>query len=453
MNHQSAIFLTALLLIAGMSGAQPRRAMGGPPGAAERGVLYYDALSLPGDNDERSRVDVLYRIDQEFLIPVKKNDPAFAFAFRREGELLIELLDSTGVSKARDIRRFDIGAQTEEEHLETKQWFEGIATFSVLPGTYTIVIELDDVQSNRKFLDRKRTILAKRYAGTSCQVSSPMIVMWPPAEGTLIPQNFDGNLLFGSTAAVYCEMAGTAVTMDSVRVQYTLNQFSPGTEKTLTFADSMISVVPTATTIVADQSQEGRAHYSIRTSTRANHNAFLVPLPSAAFPLRRFTLALKVHQATTTVSVDHPLAVLWPDMPLSLRDVDYAIDALRYITTEQTRDSLQQGSFEERRDHLEQFWKARDKTPATAYNEVMTEYYTRVDYAARMFSTLREPDGSRTDRAKVYILYGPPSKTDRTLDPDGGFKEVWLYENLHKEFLFADQGKSGNYVLISSRSI
>ncbi|RPH31043.1 GWxTD domain-containing protein, partial [bacterium] len=57
------------------------------------------------------------------------------------------------------------------------------------------------------------------------------------------------------------------------------------------------------------------------------------------------------------------------------------------------------------------------------------------------------PDGSRTDRGKIYILYGPPTSMDRSLDPAAGFQETWIYEKLGKRFVFKDQSKSGNYVL------
>jgi hypothetical protein len=83
----------------------------------------------------------------------------------------------------------------------------------------------------------------------------------------------------------------------------------------------------------------------------------------------------------------------------------------------------------------------------------MTEYYRRVDHAVRTFGTLRQPDGFRSDRGKVYILYGPPTKTDRMLDPDAGFREVWIYERLNKKFTFADENKSGNYVLVNTSTL
>ncbi|MEK9139207.1 MAG: GWxTD domain-containing protein, partial [Bacteroidota bacterium] len=133
--------------------------------------------------------------------------------------------------------------------------------------------------------------------------------------------------------------------------------------------------------------------------------------------------------------------------------IDYAINALKYITTEEQRDSLRKGDLEGRRDKLEAFWKRRDNTPETAFNEVMVEYYRRVDHASRTFGTLRDPDGFKSDRGKVHILYGPPTRTERTLSPSAGYQEIWIYENLNKKFIFADQTKTGNYILIATQPL
>jgi GWxTD domain-containing protein len=84
---------------------------------------------------------------------------------------------------------------------------------------------------------------------------------------------------------------------------------------------------------------------------------------------------------------------------------------------------------------------------------MMVEYYRRVDHASRTFGTLHDPDGFKSDRGRTYVLYGPPTTTDRTLDPVAGYQEVWTYENLGKKFIFADQTKTGKYVLISSQSL
>jgi hypothetical protein len=83
----------------------------------------------------------------------------------------------------------------------------------------------------------------------------------------------------------------------------------------------------------------------------------------------------------------------------------------------------------------------------------MAQYYRRVDYTSRNFGTLKEPDGSGTDRGRIYILHGPPTTKERKLDPSMGFQEVWVYEGFNKKFIFIDERKSGNYVLSSQQDL
>jgi GWxTD domain-containing protein len=145
--------------------------------------------------------------------------------------------------------------------------------------------------------------------------------------------------------------------------------------------------------------------------------------------------------------------MIWPDMPLSLRDIDYALDALKIITREEQLDSMRRGDLETRRGALEAFWKEKDKSPETAYNEVMAEFYRRVDYARKTFGTLREPDGFKSDRGRIVALYGQPTRIERTLDSSAGFRESWSYEKLNKKFVFLDKTKSGAYMLVSTQSL
>jgi len=159
-------------------------------------------------------------------------------------------------------------------------------------------------------------------------------------------------------------------------------------------------------------------------------------------------MTLTIRRGSQTKEMSKEFRAVWPDMPLSLKDVDYALDVMRYITTENQLDSLRNGNYEVRRKHLEEYWKVRDRTPETAYNEVMTEYYRRVDYAMRAFGTLRIPDGARSDRGRIYILHGPPTRTERTLNPNGLYEEVWIYEQFKKRFTFVDNSRNGTYELI-----
>jgi hypothetical protein len=69
------------------------------------------------------------------------------------------------------------------------------------------------------------------------------------------------------------------------------------------------------------------------------------------------------------------------------------------------------------------------------------------------FSTLAQPDGVRSDRGRIYILHGPPSRTERTLHPTEGYVETWEYDRLRKRFTFVDPLKKGEYLLSSTTSL
>jgi GWxTD domain-containing protein len=60
---------------------------------------------------------------------------------------------------------------------------------------------------------------------------------------------------------------------------------------------------------------------------------------------------------------------------------------------------------------MDKFWVRRDPDPSTPENEYENEFWRRVDYAQKHYS---DPvhEGLKTDRGKVYILYGPPGEIE-----------------------------------------
>jgi GWxTD domain-containing protein len=171
-------------------------------------------------------------------------------------------------------------------------------------------------------------------------------------------------------------------------------------------------------------------------------------LSTQRLPLRKYRLTAAVIRGAEPITVTREFRMVWPDMPRSMRNVEEAIASLRYVATEATMDSLLDGSLESRWANLENFWKPRDRSPETEPNEVMTEYYRRVDHTREAFGTLRMPDGFLTDRGRIYVLNGPPTSTERSLDPTEGFREVWKYARTNKSFVFVDRTKTGDYILL-----
>jgi GWxTD domain-containing protein len=97
----------------------------------------------------------------------------------------------------------------------------------------------------------------------------------------------------------------------------------------------------------------------------------------------------------------------------------------------------------ERAHFIEQFWLRRDPTPGTPENEFKEEHYRRIAFANAHF--LEDIPGWKTDRGRIYVMYGPPDgieKHDRS--------EQWHYrviEGIGRDVIveFTEDAASGRY--------
>ncbi len=91
-----------------------------------------------------------------------------------------------------------------------------------------------------------------------------------------------------------------------------------------------------------------------------------------------------------------------------------------YIITDEERQAFKQLSNDEERDQfIESFWQRRDPTPDTVENEFKDEHYRRIAYANEHFAA--GIPGWRTDRGRMYIVFGPPDEIES--HPSGGTYE------------------------------
>ena len=91
-----------------------------------------------------------------------------------------------------------------------------------------------------------------------------------------------------------------------------------------------------------------------------------------------------------------------------------------YIITDEERAAFKRlQTDEEREQFIENFWLRRDPTPDTVENEFKEEHYRRIAYANEHFAS--GIPGWKTDRGKIYIMYGPPDEIDD--HSSGGFYE------------------------------
>jgi GWxTD domain-containing protein len=114
-----------------------------------------------------------------------------------------------------------------------------------------------------------------------------------------------------------------------------------------------------------------------------------------------------------------------PDSPYE----KWVKDDVAYIITDEERAefrSLEGDSDRER--FIEQFWLRRDPTPGTVENEFKEEHYRRIAYSNENFYDDVLP-GWKTDRGRVYILYGPPDEKESHPSATPPY-EQWRYRHI-----------------------
>lgn len=138
----------------------------------------------------------------------------------------------------------------------------------------------------------------------------------------------------------------------------------------------------------------------------------------------------------------------WKTMPISLYQIDVAIDMLRYIVGDETIDPILKKSNSEKLAFFTSFWDPKDPIVSTPENELMTEYYRRIDYAFKTFGTTSEPLGYQSDQGQLYIKLGPPIDIKRSFPANGKVLEEWTYPN--GTYLFTASTGFGDFKLIST---
>lgn len=383
--------------------------------------------------DSVFHVIIPFRLRYDFFVFVRQTASSSA-AFTAQGEVSVELIDSTGTSVARRIEQIHLTASGNTPSELRKQYRQDFISFSVPRGRYTIVFTIDDKESKRRFSDTKKIMTLPAQAGAI----SGLIPAIRSRDQKFTLFNLGGDVLFSQNFGFLFITPRTYTS-----AVYTLKKIIPDEDESETVAaDVTIPIITYDRSSLLALTTAGGIELSLQETSGSNLH--YVSIDGSQLRQGRYELVLTLPDSVTLTT---SFGARWLDMPLSLSDLDLAIEPLQFITTKSDYSDLRRGSRDSRINKFEEFWKKKDPTPATAYNEVMHEFYRRVDVAVTAFRTLKEMNGAVTDRGKIYILYGSPTSTERLLAPDGAPKEVWKYNSLNKVFTFEDPSKQGNYKL------
>ena len=138
----------------------------------------------------------------------------------------------------------------------------------------------------------------------------------------------------------------------------------------------------------------------------------------------RFLLVAILSGSFSTMGQESSRVPLTPEYQNWLNeDVGWIIKPL------EQRQFLALATDKERDQFIADFWKRRNPKPETTENSFKEEHYRRLSFANQHFTENRP--GWKTDRGRVYIVYGPPDVvTKHAGTAIAAPEEIWSYMHM-----------------------
>lgn len=423
----------------------------------QRQNVFVTNFALPGEGDDINFITA-FRINYRFLPFKKVQDRDSDYEFfsnaamrielfkakekvrRNRDDVPIEGLESAALTSWRDTAYADTYEETQSNNI----FLTGALETSLEPGLYNYILQLNRGNENRDESSRSRQVELTSFGEK--EQSRPILVdeiHESDDETQLKLLNFGNDAFYGQDFYAFVH----------------LPNYEPDQEYQLTFHRADISEDDTTredqvfeTEIADDDIYQDIKPRLITSkdeialdleSADQGYAYALVKVPNSRYPNASYQLQITENGETITQQV---IRSVWLEMPTSLLNLDVSINMLEFITDSETIDRINRGSDRERERKFREFWKEKDPTPDTEYNELMAEYYERIDYAYEHFSTRNTP-GYESDRGQVYIKYGPPKDRERKFPTDGSPVEIWTYDD--NRFVFEATSGFGDFELIS----
>lgn len=453
--------ILALLLFVGISTSLIAQRVSYPQlvNRAESPTIFIDNIILPGD-DGNATVAFIFRFNNDF-IPYKRinnnevnapEDAEFYSTMRLNAEIfegeLKRRQQSSVNSIARDTWRDTLYTSNFEETQSRELYASGALSMQLSPGAYNFMLQLSMMQevSERNTQRRNLTVPDLNEKNTG-EVYLIQEVNSETDRTSLQLMNMQNNVLFGEDFHALIRIPEYDSSADyTIKVNNAETSQDDTTSGSNVFSyDLKEDEIHSNSTIELNKSENPSLNL-----IQGDHpfTYALVTIPAAKFDNAPYLLTL------TKTGEEKALArylfrSYWPDMPASLYNLNISIDMLKYIVSENELKRIDSGNTEERERKFREFWDQRDPTPNTVYNELMAEYYRRIDYAFKKFGSQENPMGHESDQGEVYIKFGPPNEKERVFPTDGKTREIWKYDN--RTFIFEASTGFGDFVLVGTR--
>lgn len=418
--------------------------------------ISYEAIPVFRDDTTKAYVTIHYRLREDFFIILRNTEIPADSPFLGRGELAVELLNESGSSVAREIRQIRLRGKSIPTENEEFSDLQGVISLGVPEGTYTVVFNIEDRQSERKFLDRRKTVTTRKPLVSGLDLSVPVFAHLTSTGESYEALNRGTDILFGNAGGALFSVCGMSGQPPIVLAYKLTNRPDAEGLEPQEFSGSNFIVTP-GIPIPAERKENEKTSaspilYHVEHAAERWKTLFVL-LPFEKLLPGQSKLWIQITSGAQKKDFTIDFRVHWFSRPFSLSDFDLAVDALQHIAKDEEISNLRTLSASHNARAFFDFWRKKDPDTLTAYNELLAEYYRRVDTAIRDYSTSRGNDGYKTDRGRVFILYGAPANTERVFSPDNAPREIWTYPSLKRRFIFEDARKNGSFGLIRSETL
>jgi GWxTD domain-containing protein len=425
---------------------------------SDRPNIYVDYLVLPG-MDGQALFTASFRMDYD-LLPFRRvrpgqDKPSEESEYFATARMNMEIFRGSSESRRHNLQPVTRNTWTDTSWVETFEMtrsrsdhLEGAMTSKLDTDTYSVFLDLNRDGQQRGARSRERIFEVPDFKASKKGVLALLESSANYDDSIQIRLlNYGENVLYGDDYQLMillpAESSHESYNLKVERLRSgsdSQTEGSPLLEKVLNRDEALL-------TDGFSQVAGSKKPYLVFNKKDDGFPVLITDIPNSEYPNARFKLTV------TPAGENEPIASRtvnsrWIDMPVSLLNVDVAIDMLRFIVDDDQLRRMKRGSSSDRERNFREFWAQRDPTPETEFNELMAEYYHRIDYAYNNFTTPERP-GFESDQGRAYILFGEPVRKERTFPTDGPTREFWVYRG--RTLIFEATSGFGDFRLIGEQ--
>ena len=398
----------------------------------EDSIFEISVMNFPSDSTDMTKARLFIIVGNEALRFLKAGDN-----FKARYEITVDIFDSNDDNIGSEFLVREITYDAYEYTIDIGRYVLESFDFDLTPGTYKFVVQMTDTDSNSTYT-QEETNTIRSFRSKSVGLSDLIF-----AEGSVKNWSDVKNRFALFTRAVTIDYTDGF----SVYVQV----YSADTQA-VEYAWQIVNSRDDSEIVMSKTNPVNFPNGPVR--------EIILSFTGESFPRGTYIFKNEVrHPGGDKDSLNQKIGINWKNPPQTAYVLKNAIEQMSWIIPDEDIPLTDRMTPEEKEEYFKAFWKQRDPTPNTERNELTEEYFMRIDYANEYFG-YRGRAGWNTDRGRVYSIYGNPDRREDTSETnayqvtDRSVPQIiWTYYKVRKIFIFADQDRNGNYVLISEEAL